>query len=47
MHAGYAMEILLARLSPGAALKAGPGNSYPLSAQEMCWQVDFLSGKDR
>jgi uncharacterized protein (DUF2336 family) len=45
MHAGYAMQILLAGLSPGTALRPGPGNSFPLSVQEMRWQVDFLSGK--
>jgi uncharacterized protein (DUF2336 family) len=45
MHAGYAMQVLLAGLSPGTALRPGPGNSFPLSVQEMRWQVDFLSGK--
>lgn len=45
MKSGYAMQVLLARLSPGAALKPGPGNSFPLSVQEMCWQLDFLNGK--
>jgi uncharacterized protein (DUF2336 family) len=47
MKAGYAMQVLLARLSPGAALKPGPGNSFPLSVQEMCWQLDFLNGKEQ
>jgi hypothetical protein len=47
MRTGYAMQVLLARLAPGTALKAGPGNSFPLSVQEMCWQLDFLSGKQR
>ena len=47
MKAGYALQILLARLSPGAALKPGPGNSFPLSVQEMRWQLDFLSGDGR
>jgi hypothetical protein len=46
MKAGYAVQVLLARLSPGAALKPGPGNSFPLSVQEMCWQLDFLIGKE-
>ena len=46
MKAGYAVQVLLARLSPGAALKPGPGNSFPLSVQEMCWQLDFLNGKE-
>jgi uncharacterized protein (DUF2336 family) len=46
MQAGYAVQVLLARLTPGTALKAGPGNSFPLSVQEMNWQLDFLSGKE-
>ena len=46
MKAGYAMQILLARLSPGTVLKPGPGNSFPLSVEEMTWQLDFLNGKD-
>jgi uncharacterized protein (DUF2336 family) len=47
MQAGYAMQVLLAGLTPGSLLKPGPGNSFPIAAQEMSWQVDFLSGKDR
>jgi uncharacterized protein (DUF2336 family) len=47
MKTGYALQILLARLSPGAALKPGPGNSFPLSVQEMRWQLDFLGGRTR
>ena len=47
MKTGHALEILLARLSPGVALKPGPGNSFPLSVQEMRWQIDFLSGAGR
>ena len=46
MRAGYAMQILLASLPPGAALKAGPGNSFPLSVQEMNWQINFLRGEE-
>ena len=47
MRAGYAVQLLLARLSPGVALKAGPGNNFPLSVQEMRWQLDFLTGNGR
>jgi uncharacterized protein (DUF2336 family) len=47
MQAGYAMQALLAGLPPGSVLKPGPCNSFPMSVQEMSWQVDFLSGKDR
>jgi hypothetical protein len=46
MKAGYALQVLLARLSPGAAIRPGPGDSFPLSVQEMCWHLDFLSGKE-
>ena len=46
MKSGYAMQVLLARLSPGVAIKSGPGNSFPLSVQEMCWQLDFLGGDE-
>jgi hypothetical protein len=47
MQTGYEMQVLLAGLSPGSVLKPGPGNSFPMSVQEMSWQVDFLSGKER
>ena len=47
MQAGHAVQVVLARLTPGTALKAGPGNSFPLSVQEMNWQLDFLSGKEQ
>jgi hypothetical protein len=47
MQAGHAMQVLLAGLAPGSVLKAGPCNSFPISVQEMSWQVEFLSGKDR
>jgi len=47
MKTGYAMQVLLAGLSPGATIKPGPGNGFPLSVQEMCWHLDFLNGKDR
>lgn len=47
MTSAYAMQILLARLPPGMALEGGSGNSFPLSAQEMRWQLDFLSDGGR
>jgi Uncharacterised protein conserved in bacteria (DUF2336) len=47
MRVGVAMQVLLARSSPATAIKPGPGNSFPLSVQEMCWQLDFLRGKER
>jgi uncharacterized protein DUF2336 len=47
MQAGSAMQVLLAGLAPGSVLKPGPGNSFPMSVQEMTWQVEFLIGTDR
>jgi hypothetical protein len=47
MKAAQATQVLLARLAPGAALPAGPGESFPLSVQEMRWQLDFLAGRER
>jgi uncharacterized protein (DUF2336 family) len=47
MQAGYAVQVLLAGLAPGSVMKPGPGNSFPMSVQEMSWQVEFLSGGDR
>jgi uncharacterized protein (DUF2336 family) len=46
MHAAYALQIVLARMAPGTALRGGPGNSYPLTVQEMSWQLKFLSGEE-
>jgi uncharacterized protein (DUF2336 family) len=45
MRTGHAMQVLLAGLSPGTALKPGPGNTFPLSPREMLWQVEFLIGQ--
>lgn len=46
MRTGHALQVLLAGQAPGSILKPGPGNSFPMSEQEMNWQVQFLSGKD-
>jgi hypothetical protein len=46
MRTGHALQVLLAGQAPGSVLKPGPGNSFPMSEQEMNWQVQFLSGKD-
>jgi uncharacterized protein (DUF2336 family) len=47
MQAGFAVQVLLAGLAPGSVMKPGPGNSFPMSVQEMSWQVEFLSSVDR
>jgi uncharacterized protein (DUF2336 family) len=47
--AGFTMRVagpiqgLLARLAPDAVLTPGPGGSFPLEAQEMRWQLEFLA----
>jgi hypothetical protein len=47
MRAAGAMQSLLARLAPDAIMTAGPGGGFPLSIEEMGWQVDFLRRPDR
>jgi uncharacterized protein (DUF2336 family) len=52
-QAGYSMRVagpvqtLLARLSPGAALRGPPGDGFPLALEEMRWQIEFLSSMGR
>ena len=47
-QAGFSMRIagplqaMLAHLAPSAILHAGPGGAFPLAAEEMRWQLDFL-----
>ena len=47
MRAGMAVQMLLARLPPNALMGQGPGGSFPLSAEEMRWQIDFLARAGR
>lgn len=42
MRAAVAVQTLFARLSPDAVLTAGPGGAFPLTVEEMRWQLDFL-----
>jgi hypothetical protein len=42
MRTALALQALLARLPPDAVLTAGPAGSFPLSVEEMRWQLDFL-----
>jgi hypothetical protein len=50
-RAGFSMKLavplqsLLTRLAPGLLLRPGPGGSFPLAAEEMRWQIEFL-GRD-
>ena len=47
MRAGAAVQGLLGTLPPGEALPAGPGGGFPLSSEEMRWQIDFLARDGR
>jgi uncharacterized protein (DUF2336 family) len=47
MRAAGALQTLLARLAPEAALSAGQGGGFPLAVEEMRWQLDFLGGVGR
>jgi uncharacterized protein (DUF2336 family) len=42
MRVAVALQTLLARLSPNAVLSAGPADRFPLTPEEMRWQLDFL-----
>ncbi|MDE2333335.1 MAG: DUF2336 domain-containing protein [Rhodospirillales bacterium] len=41
------LQTLLARLAPEAVLRAAPGGDFPLSSEEMRWQIEFLSVSGR
>jgi len=47
MRAAGAMQSLLARLPPDAIMGARPDGGFPLSIEEMTWQVDFLRRPER
>ncbi len=42
MQVAQALQVVLARLPPDAVIHAGPGGSFPLSIQEMRWQLEFM-----
>jgi uncharacterized protein (DUF2336 family) len=43
MRTATALQGLLARLGPNGLLAAGPGGTYPLTIEEMRWQIEFLT----
>ncbi len=47
MRAAPVLQMLLARLSPEAVLEARPGGGFPLTVEEMLWQIGFLSQKGK
>ncbi len=43
MRVAGPLQTLLARLAPEAVLRAAPGGDFPLTTEEMRWQIEFLS----
>ena len=43
MRAGGAVQGILGLLPPAEALSSGPGGGFPLSTEEMGWQIAFLA----
>ncbi len=42
MRSAGPVQVLLGRLGPQQVLRGGDGGTFPLAADEMLWQVDFL-----
>jgi uncharacterized protein (DUF2336 family) len=47
MQAGTIVQSVLGRLSPGERMPPGPDGAFPLSADEMVWQIELLSQPGR
>jgi uncharacterized protein (DUF2336 family) len=47
MRVAVPVQALLGRLAPGAVLGAGEGGTFPLSPEEMRWQIDSLQNESR
>ncbi len=47
MRVAAPLQMLLARLAPDAVLLPLDGNAFPLCAEEMRWQIDFLTRMGR
>jgi uncharacterized protein (DUF2336 family) len=47
MRVAGPLQTLLARLSPETTLRAMDGEEFPLAAEEMRWQIEFLSRMGR
>jgi hypothetical protein len=41
------LQVLLCRVSPGAVLRGGEGGNFPLTNEEMRWQLEFLQRTER
>lgn len=44
MKIAVQLQMRLARVAPDAVLKAAKGNSYPMSEDDMDWQLEFFAG---
>ena len=44
MRTAAQLQLRLARIPPGSVLKAKEGDVYPLTEDEMRWQLDFFAG---
>ncbi len=47
MRVAGPLQTLLARLAPETVLRPAPGNAFPLTTEEMRWQIEFLSAAGR
>ena len=47
MQAGVVVQCVLGRLGPGERLLAGPDGTFPLSIEEMVWQIELLTQPGR
>lgn len=47
MRAGMVVQAALGRLGPGALIAAGPGGAFPLTEDEMQWQLEVLAQSAR
>ncbi len=47
MRVAVPLQVLLARLAPGALLRPGKSDGFPLAVEEMRWQIDFLTKMGR
>jgi hypothetical protein len=43
MRAGVPLQMLLAKLSPATVLRPSRGGGFPMSPDEMRWQLTFLA----
>lgn len=47
MQVALALQVVVARLQPDSIIQPRAGGGFPMSIQEMRWQLEFLSRTDR